>query len=91
MPFSFRLDAETDALIRRLSMATGRSKSSVVREAVVQYAAENEPARAHGETAFDRLEPFIGVARTGGAEYSKDTHAKYRASLKRRSRERRSR
>jgi predicted DNA-binding protein len=91
MPFSFRLDAKTEALIRRLCTATGRSKSSVVREAVVQYAAENKPTSAAGETAFDRLEPFIGVASTGGSDYSQDTHAKYRASLTRRSRDRRSR
>ena len=38
MPFSLRLDRDTEAIIRRLSAATGRSKSAVVREAVALYA-----------------------------------------------------
>ena len=38
MPFSLRLDPETEAKIRKLTLATGRTKSQVVREAVAQYA-----------------------------------------------------
>ncbi|MSO82486.1 MAG: CopG family transcriptional regulator [Acidobacteria bacterium] len=34
MPFSLRLDPDTEAKIRKLTAATGRSKSEVVREAV---------------------------------------------------------
>lgn len=84
MPFSLRLDSATEARIRRLSAETGRSRSAVVREAVAQYAAARETVTA--ESAFDRLKPFIGAVRSGGANYSTDTHAKYRDALRRKHR-----
>ena len=91
MPFSLRLDLETEAKIRRLTAATGRSKSEVVREAVAQYAPDRDAAPASGASAFDRLKPFIGVVATGGANYSTETHTKYRELLRRKHRARRSR
>ena len=91
MPFSIRLDPETEAKIRRLTAATGRSKSDVVREAVAQYAPDGGSAASDAGSAFERLKPFIGIVRTGGAQYSTDTHAKYRAALHRTQRARRSR
>lgn len=91
MPFSLRLDPETEAKIRRLSAATGRSRSEVVRQAVARFADERDAAPECGESAFDRLKPYVGIVRTGGANYSRETHAKYRALLQRRRRARRSR
>ena len=86
MPFSLRLDPDTEAKIRRLSAATGRSKSAVVREAVEQYAPQADAAPSPGESAFDRLKPYIGSVRTGGANLSTDTHAKYDARLRKKHR-----
>ncbi len=91
MPFSLRLDPVTEAKIRRLTTATGRSKSEVVREAVAQYAPDRDAAPAPGESAFNRLKPFIGTVGTGGTNYSNRTHAKYRALLQRKHRARRPR
>lgn len=91
MPFSLRLDPDTEARIRRLSASTGRSKSEVVREAVARYATERDASRASHESAYDRLKPVIGVVRTGGAHYSSQTHAKYRERLRRKHRGRRPR
>ena len=91
MPFSLRLDPETEAKIRRLSAAMGRSKSEVVREAVARFAPERDAAPERGESAFDRLKPYVGIVRTGGANYSRQTHAKYRALLQRQRRGRHSR
>jgi hypothetical protein len=91
MPFSVRLDSETEAKIRRLTVATGRSKSAVVRDAVAQYAPDPDAPAAPGASAFDRLMPFIGIIKTGGANYSRHTHAKYRALLRRKHGVRRSR
>jgi Ribbon-helix-helix protein, copG family len=91
MPFSLRLDSDTEAKIRKLTAATGRSKSEVVREAVAQYVPDRDAVPAPGESAFDRLKPFIGTISTGGANYSKHTHAKYRALLQRKHRARRPR
>ena len=91
MPFSLRLDPDTEAKIRQLTAATGRSKSEVVREAVAQYAPDRDSAPAPGESAFDRLKPFIGTVSTGGAHYSKRTHTKYRELLRQKHRARRPR
>ena len=91
MPFSLRLDPDTEAIIRRLSAATGRSKSAVVREAVAQYAPDIGQASAGGPSAYDRFKPFIGTVSTGGAHRSQQTHAKYRELLRRKRRARRSR
>jgi ribbon-helix-helix CopG family protein len=91
MPFSVRLDFETEAKIRRLTVATGRSKSAVVRDAVAQYAPDQDAPAARGESAFDRLMPFIGIIKTGGENHSRHTHAKYRALLRRKHRARRAR
>lgn len=90
MPFSVRLDPETEAKIRRLARASGRSKSAVVREAMAQYAVETE-RKGTGASALDRLKPFVGIVSTGGAQYSTDTHEKYRALLVRKHRGRRAR
>ena len=91
MPFSLRLDPETEAKIRRLSATTARSKSQVVREAIAQYEAYGHPSTGAQASAFDRLKPFIGTISTGGANYSKDTHRKYRDVIKRKQRARRAR
>lgn len=90
MPFSIRLDPETEAKIRRLTTATGRSKSEVVRDAVAHYAPDTEPPTPE-RSAFNRLKPFVGVVTTGGAHYSRDTHAKYRTLLRQKHRARRPR
>ena len=91
MPFSIRLDPETEAKIRRLTATTGRSKSDVVREAVARFAANDGGDASAAGSAFERLKPFIGVVGTGGANLSTNTHAKYRAALERKHRARRSR
>lgn len=91
MPFSLRLDPDTEASIRRLSAATGRTKSDVVRAAVAQYASNRESDPTAGQSAFDRLKPFVGIVHTGGAHYSRNTHAQYRKLLRNRQRARRAR
>lgn len=91
MPFSLRLDPETEARIRRLAQATGRSKSAVVREAMAQYAPDQPAATEGPASLLERLGSVVGSVSTGGADLSSDTHVKYRASLARRHRGRRSR
>jgi predicted DNA-binding protein len=91
MPFSLRLDADTEARIRQLTRFTGRSKAAIVREAVAQYRVDPDASSQLGDSAFDRLKPFIGVIDSGGAQYSTNTHAKYRAALRAKHRGRRPR
>jgi predicted DNA-binding protein len=90
MAFSFRLDPVTEASIRRLAKATGRSKSAVVRDAMAQYAAGEIREGKFLMTAFDRLKPFIGVT-ASQTQGSTDTHAKFKAALARKLRDRRPR
>jgi hypothetical protein len=91
MPFSLRLDPETEAIIRRLSVGTARSKSQVVRDAVAHYAAERHLPAAGEQSTFTRLKAFIGTISTGGANYSKNTHRKYRDLIRQKHRARRAR
>jgi len=89
MPFSVRLDAKTEAKIRRLAKALRQSKSFVVREAMARY--DVDPVGTAPITALDRLRAYVGVVGSGGAQYSTDTHAKYGALLERKHRGRRPR
>ena len=89
MPFSFRLDPETEARIRRLAKTTGRSRSAVVRDAMAQYVAATVAEAKFDRTVLDRVRPFVGVISTG-QELSTDTHLKYRRALERKHRGRRS-
>jgi predicted DNA-binding protein len=91
MPFSFRLDARTAALIRRLAKTTGQSRASIVREAVVRYGEDAGAPAKTAESALDLLRPYLGFVSTGGAQFSTDTHAKFAASLEQKRRARRSR
>ena len=72
MPMSVRLDAETDARIRRLARAAGKSKSSVVRDAVAAY----QPAMPARKPA-ERLAPFIGAGNTGRTDLSERTGERF--------------
>ena len=76
MPLSVRLDRETEARLRRLARAAGRSKSWVIREAVAAY----EPAGG-GRRPFDALAPFIGAGDSGRLDLSEDTGDRFAAAM----------
>lgn len=78
MPFSVRLDPHTEAVIERLARQSGKSRSSVVREAVAHYAA-GEDTRT---TAYERLEPLIGVVHSGRTDLSQQTGRRFTDLLK---------
>jgi hypothetical protein len=78
MPFSMRLDPQTEAMIERLARSRGTSRSSVVREAVAQYASAADVRT----TAYERLEPLIGVVRSGRSDLSRQTGRKFTGLLK---------
>lgn len=78
MPFSIRFDPETEALVQRLARTRGKSRSSVVREAVVRYAAEEDTQ----STAYERLAPYIGTLQSGRTDLSQHTGRKFTELLK---------
>lgn len=80
MPFSVRFDPETEALIERLARTRGQSRSSVVREAVARYAAEEDVPT----NAYEALRPLIGIVRSGRSDLSQHTGRKVAELLKQR-------
>ena len=78
MPFSVRLDRRTEAVIGRLARSSGKSRSSVVREAVAQYASAADVRT----TAYEKLEPLVGVVRSGRTDLSQHTGRKFTELLK---------
>jgi hypothetical protein len=87
MPTSVRLDPETDALLRRIARASGRSKSWVVREALVAYGASSN----HGRSPFELMASFIGAGGTGLTDASERTGEAFAAVVREKARARRSR
>ena len=87
MPMSVRLDPKTEATIRRIARAAGRSKSWVVREAVAAYTAEMPPDRA----PYDVLAPFIGAGGTGLKDLSERTGERFADYVRTKAHARRSR
>jgi len=78
---SIRLDAETAAALERLAREQGKSKSEIVREALIQHAKRNGKRSANGETLYDRIKDVIGSCDSGGLALSVDTGRKYAEML----------
>jgi predicted DNA-binding protein len=82
-----RLDVRTEAALKRLSTRRGQTKSEVIRDAITLL------AEGEGEqiSAYERLEPFIGIAEGGDPKLSEDTGKRLREILENKLRARRSR
>lgn len=74
---SLRLDAATLRAIEGLASATGRSKSTVVRDALRAYVDLAGPVRPR-----DVARDLIGIIDTRGAELSSRTGDKFAKALK---------
>jgi Arc/MetJ-type ribon-helix-helix transcriptional regulator len=81
-----RLDVSTEAALKRLTARRGQTKSEVIRDAIARLADEE------GEqlSAYQWLQPFIGVIDSGGKQLSTDTGRRFRELLEERRRARRS-
>lgn len=82
MPFSVRLDRETERRIAQLALSAGRSRSQIVRDAVAAYAADQQRESDRGGTAYDRLKRFVGVVRGGDPTLSRRSEDAFRELLK---------
>ena len=85
MPTSFRLDPETEALLRRLARSSGQSKAWVVREALAVYSR----SAAHARLPYELIAPFIGAGGTGLTDASERTGAGFTAIVREKARARR--
>jgi predicted DNA-binding protein len=79
MPTSVRLDPKTESLVTRLSRRKGKSKSEVIREALVAFARSEEAMSP--KTAFDALGHLIGCVKDGPKDLSERTGENFRALL----------
>lgn len=78
MPISVRLDPKTESLVNRLAKQTGRTKSEVIREALMAlFRAEGE-ARSN---PYEAIAHLIGCARGGPTDLSERTGEKLRKLL----------
>ena len=64
MPTSIRLDPETESVVRRLVRKTGRTKSSIIREAILKMAEDTIPPTS-GSTLYDKMADLLGVGHGG--------------------------
>ncbi len=64
MPTSIRLDPETESVLRRLARRTGRTQSSIIREAILRMAGDR-PRPKQGDTLYDRMADLVGTGHGG--------------------------
>lgn len=88
MPFSVRLDPETESLIERLARNSRQTRAWVVREAVAQYAVQGRDA----DTLYDRMKAHIGTVKSDGKRpLSEETGAAFTKQVRAKARARRAR
>ncbi|HEX6899788.1 MAG TPA: ribbon-helix-helix protein, CopG family [Thermoanaerobaculia bacterium] len=72
-----RLDVTTEAILKQLSARRGQTQSEVIRDAIARLADEE----GEQPSAYQRLQPFMGIADSGGQQLSKDTGKRLRELL----------
>jgi Arc/MetJ-type ribon-helix-helix transcriptional regulator len=73
-----RLDVTTEATLKRLSARRGQTQSEVLRDAIARIADEEEGEQL---SAYQRLQPFVGIADSGGKQLSEGTGKRLRELL----------
>ncbi len=80
MPTSVRLDAKTEAMLRRLARRTGRTKSQVLRDAITRLA---EPADLEpGDSFLGMVSDLVGVTAAGPADLARRSEETFRERLR---------
>jgi len=72
-----RLDVTTEVTLKRLSAQRGQTQSEVIRDAIARLADEG----SEQPSAYQRLQPFLGIADSGGKQLSQDTGERLRELL----------
>ena len=85
MPTSVRLDTETDTLLRRLARTSGRTKSDILREAVVRLAEEQE-ASSSADSPYALISDLVGIVGGGPPDMARRHKQAFRESLSNRAR-----
>lgn len=85
MAISVRLDPKTESLVSRLARRKGRTKSGVIREALMALS-RVEAERETGASPYEAMAHLIGCARGGPKDLSERTGDKLRKLLSARTR-----
>jgi len=80
MPTSVRLDAECEALLRRLAHLSGRTKSDVLREALLRLSREQE-AISRDDGPYSLVSDLVGVAHGGPDDLARRHKEAFRDKL----------
>ncbi len=80
MPTSVRLDTETETLLRRLARKSGRTKSDILREAVVRLAEEQE-ASSSADSPYALISDLVGIAQGGPPDMARRHKQAFREVL----------
>jgi hypothetical protein len=67
VPTTVRLDPRTESIVQRLARKTGRTKSSIIREAILRMS-EHEARPTPGSTLYDRMADLVGVGHGGPSD-----------------------
>jgi len=79
MPTSVRLDAKTEAVLRRVARRTGRTKSDVLRDAILRMARREdlEP----GGSFLARISDLVGIGSGGAPDLARRSEEIFRERL----------
>ncbi len=80
MQTTISVDRETDARLDRLSSSTGRSKSDLVRDALIVLE-ETQSGASTELSAFDLIGDLVGVGKDGPTELARTHKQAFRALL----------
>jgi hypothetical protein len=80
MPTSVRLDTETETLLRRLARTSGRTKSDILREAVVRLAEEHS-ASSPADGPYALIADLVGIAQGGPRDVARGHKQAFRDVL----------
>jgi predicted DNA-binding protein len=83
MPTSVRLDPETEALLRRLARARGRTKSEIIRDALHRLATVPFDV-AQPASLYLAVEDLVGIADDGPEDLAEQHKRRFRDKLHRR-------
>ena len=79
MPTSVRLDSKAEAILRRIARRTGRTKSDVLREAVLRLAGQQdiEP----GGSFLSMVSDLVGIGSGGPPDLARRSSEVFRERL----------
>lgn len=80
MTASVRLDTETETLLRRLARTSGRTKSDILREAVVRLT-EEHAASSSADSPYALIADLVGIAQGGPRDVARGHKRAFRDAL----------